>query len=264
MKELFEKTKALVLEASHFMMEDFTVSHKGVISDVVTSADYNVQAFLYENLTKLIPGSGFYGEENHLIEIEGKEYVWIVDPIDGTTNFSRHFKFSVISVALKHNEDIVMGLVYNPFTSELFHAIKGEGAFLNGKPIHVSDKPFEDSIFCTALCAYKKELSEVANKILFDTYMECNDFRRMGSCAQELCYIACGRCDIYFEIKLNPWDYSASELILAEAGGYLRGLKLEKLTHFGPSPLIGANNLENLKRLSAIVDRHIKDIKDIC
>ena len=235
--------------------EHLLVKTKGSVTNLCTSADLAVQDFLYQELRALLPGSGFLGEENDLLDTQ-HEYVWIVDPIDGTANFARELPECCISVALKGNDEILLGVVYNPYHDQLFDAVKGGGARLNGQPIHVSDRSFEQSMLITALCLYHKEYAEVCSQIILEAYEKCNDVRRFGSCAIELCYLACGLCELYFEYRIMPWDYAAAYLVLTEAGGVLTGRDGARLHFDGPTILVGANNLENHQILSDIVSRH--------
>ena len=129
---------------------------------------------------------------------------------------------------------------------------------MNGTPIFVSDKKFENGILCTAMSLYKKELANQCSKIIYEIYMQCNDFRRFGSCALELCYLAAGMCDLYFEIRVFPWDYAAASLILSEAGGVVSSLDGDKLSFDKPTLLLGANNYDNHIRLKKIVAKYIK------
>ena len=234
----------------------FTVTEKSQAVNIVTSSDITSQHMLVEGLSKLMPGSGFFCEEEGLQDTES-EYIWVIDPIDGTTNFSRGINDCAISVALLHRGQVVVGVVKSIFTDECFSAVRGEGAFLNGKSIRVSDRGFESGILCTAMSLYKKEHARVCSDIIFEAYMESNDVRRFGSCAMELCYMAAGRCELYFEIRVFPWDYAAGLLILTEAGGVARGLRDEEVDFKRPTVLVGANNEENYSKLSKIVNKHL-------
>lgn len=235
----------------------FAVIKKENEENIVTSSDLLVQSFLIEKLTKLIPDSGLLCEENKLENINN-EYVWVIDPIDGTTNYSRGIKDSAISVALVHNKEVVLGVVANIFIDEIFSATKGYKARLNNKEIKVSNRPFKDGILCTAMSLYRKDLAKLCNDVIYEAYLKCNDFRRFGSCALELCYLATGRCDLYFEIRVFPWDYLAAYLILKEAGGVLTGYDSKTLIYDETTPLIGANNLTNHNQLVEIVNKYIK------
>lgn len=251
-----EKLKETVLEASELMItEGFDISSKAGYSNIVTSSDIAVQDFLCKKLAEILPGSGFLCEEEDMQDTS-HEYTWIIDPIDGTANYSRGIAECAICVGLKHGKDIVMGVVYLPRAKEMFYAEKGKGAFLNGKRIHVSDRSFANSIMCTALPVYHKEYAEVCSGIIREVFAKCNDIRRFGACAPELCYLAMGRCELYFEYLLSSWDFTAASLILTEAGGVIAGLKGEAPNFVSPSGIIAANNEDNLKILSDIVKKH--------
>ncbi|MBR2017269.1 MAG: hypothetical protein IKA00_08275 [Prevotella sp.] len=149
---------------------------------------------------------------------------------------------------------IILGIVYIPRTNELFYAERGKGAFRNGKQIHVSDRPFANGILCTALPVYHKEYAPLCSKIILEAFTQCNDIRRFGACAPELCYLAMGRCEMYFEYLLSPWDFAAASLILTEAGGVIADLNGNAPTYLHPSGIVAANNKENLDRMLGIVN----------
>ena len=150
-----------------------------------------------------------------------------------------------------------MGVVYSPWREELYSAEKGCGAFCNGRPIHVSARPFEAGLLYTAMSTYHKEFARVCSDIIFDIYMESNDVRRTGSAAVELCQMASGAAELYFELRLMPWDYAASTVILQEAGGSIATFDgtLPSLTV--PSLVVAANTEENCRRLLEKVHRHL-------
>lgn len=243
----------IVKEAAGLMITDgFDILQKEGFANIVTSSDVAVQEFLCDRLGKLLPGSGFLCEEEDMHDTS-HEQTWIIDPIDGTANYSRGIAQCAVSVALKHGADIVLGVVYLPRTDELFGAERGRGAWLNGRRISVSDRPFANSVMCTALPVYHKEYTELCSAIIRDTFLQCNDIRRFGAAAPELCYLAMGRCELYFEYRLSPWDFAAASLIVAEAGGTLTDLKGQPLTCTRPSGVVAANNAANLRQLLDIV-----------
>ena len=166
----------IVKEASKLMKEEITIEQKGNDSNFVTSADVNVQYYLEERLPKLIPGSEFLGEEEEKDSITG-EYVWVVDPIDGTSNFIRGLGASGISVGLVKNGKPYLGVIYDPYKDEMFYAEHGKGAFLNGKPIHVSDRDFKHATICTAASLYNKDLAKPCFEIIQKIYYQADDFR---------------------------------------------------------------------------------------
>jgi myo-inositol-1(or 4)-monophosphatase len=152
---------------------------------------------------------------------------------------------------------MIMGVVYLPRTKEMFYAEKGKGAYLNGKRIHVSNRGFGNAIMCTALPVYHKEYAEICSGIIRETFGKCNDIRRFGACAPELCYLAMGRCELYFEYLLSPWDFAAASLILTEAGGKISGLDGKPLDFVSPCGVIAGNSSENLEELFTIIQKHI-------
>lgn len=255
---LLEEVIKIVEAASRFTKTDgFRVFQKGTAENIVTSADIAIQRFLERELCALLPGSGFFGEESEPGNADNK-LCWIVDPIDGTQNFARNLGQSGISIALRDGDEVALGIVYNPFLKELYWAEKGKGAFLNGRPIRVaSDRTFKEGILCTALSLYNKEYAPVCHEIIIDAYMKCNDIRRFGACSLELCYLAAGRVDLYFEYRLSPWDYAAASLILTEAGGTIGSFPEDKVSLAHPCTVIAANNPENHKALKDIVGAHV-------
>lgn len=192
-------------------------------ADFVTQKDLEVQNYIFTELNKLYPHIGFIGEEEGKSVSNESGMQWILDPIDGTTNYIYGYNMSAISLALKDKDKIVFGIVYNPFTNELFKAVRGEGAYLNDKPIKVSNTDtLTNALVAVGTSPYYKNLAvEVFDKIrhLFE---ESLDIRRSGSAALDLAYVASGRQDAYFEYNLKPWDYAAGCLILEEAGGIVK------------------------------------------
>lgn len=259
-KDILELTEAVVRKAAALMLvDDFAVEQKGSVVNIVTTADVQVQRFLEAQLPGLLPGSRVFGEEGNGA-VRNAEYLWIVDPIDGTMNFSRRMGESAISVGLVRQGQPLVGVVYNPFRQEMFCARKGEGSWLNGRRIGVSKAGFAEGLFCTAWSLYNKALAPQCKAIMEETYALCNDFRRFGSCALELCYLAAGRCDLYFEIRVFPWDWAAGGLILTEAGGIITGLDDDLPPYDRATPLIAANNRSNYQQLRDIVTKHIPEV----
>lgn len=259
MEKLLEKVVIVVQAARRIAREvEFKVKEKDEFVNVVTCNDINVQRFLCQELKKLLPEAGFYCEEEELQQME-KDYVWVIDPIDGTMNYTRGIQESAISVGLTYKKEPILGVVSNIWRDDLFTAYKGGGARKNGELIRVSDCSFEQGLFCTAMSLYKKELAKVCSDIIYEVYMQCNDVRRFGSCALELCYLAAGQCDLFFEIRVFPWDYVGASVVLKEAGGVLSNYTEGELTVEGTSPLIGANNYTNYKRLYDIVKQHLTE-----
>lgn len=225
----------IVREASRIMLGadgvETRTQAKGGKGNWVTEYDSRVQAFLKDRLLALLPGACFYGEEDEEDKADiHKGYAFIVDPIDGTANFTRGYRMSSISVALALDAVPVLGVVYNPYMDELFWAESGKGAYLNDRPIHVSDRTLEQSLVLFGTSPYDETLARRSFEIAYRYFSRAEDLRRSGSAAIDLCSLACGRADFYFELKLCPWDYAAGALIVKEAGGIVSDLSGKPVT----------------------------------
>ena len=249
---LQQNMEEIVREAAALMTRDFTVASKGTIANQVTSNDVAVENFLKENLQKLIPDSGFIAEESDHAGTDAP-YTWIIDPIDGTANYVRDLASSGISVGLYKNMQPFIGVVYNPYRNELFSARKGAGAFCNGRPIHVSDRDFAHSCFCTSLSCYHKEQAHACATILEKVFAQSDDFRRFGAAVIEMTALAAGRVELYFEMSLAPWDHAASRVIIEEAGGCVANVYADGISYTGQTSFIAANTPENLEKLRSII-----------
>ena len=250
----------IVREAARLMVRSgFDVMEKDSQVNLVTSSDLAVQDFLVERLSGLVPGSGFLCEENDLADIS-HEYVWIIDPIDGTANYARGIGDCCVSVALARKRELIAGVVYIPWRDDLYHAEKGAGAFMNGRRLKVSERPMSSCLFGTAMSAYRKEFAKVCSDIIFDVYMRSNDVRRFGSAAVELCMLAAGQLVLYFEMRLQPWDYAAASVIISEAGGVSCGFDGKALSLDRAGLVLAANSRENLDDLLSTVRRYIPEL----
>ena len=190
-------------------------------ANYVTNIDCKVQTFLEKELLQLLPGSAFIGEEKENQALTDAP-TWIVDPLDGTTNMIHDYRMSAVSIALCRDKKPVIGVIWQPFTQELFYAEEGKGAFLNDRPIKVSDTPFRNALAAVGTAPYYEELEDTGLKLAGEYLHQCADIRRSGSAALDLAYLACGRHDIFFELRLKPWDYAAGSLIVQEAGGLVQ------------------------------------------
>lgn len=214
-------------------------------ANFVTEYDVKVQDYLYEKLGKLIPNVNFIGEESNINDMSklSDGYSFIIDPIDGTTNFIHNYGHSSISVALAKDGEIVIGIVYDPYKNELFQAEKGNGAYLNHTRIHVSDRQLCDSLICFGSSPYYRELADSTFDLLKLLYLNSRDIRRSGSAALDLCYVACSRCDLFYELLLSPWDYAAGSLIINEAGGVISAMDGQAVTFDTGSSVLAANKI---------------------
>ena len=194
-------------------IENLQVSVKGP-SDFVTSADFNVEKILIEELTKSKKNFSFLSEESGLIKNKDKKNMWIIDPIDGTSNFLHGIPHFAISIALQSDNEIVSGLIFDPIKNEMFYAEKNNGSYLNNKRIRVSKrKNIDECLFAT-------------NGKKFKDVKLHN--RKSGSAALDMAYVASGRYDGYFQENLNLWDIAAGLILVKEAGGILNQVNLTK------------------------------------
>lgn len=220
----------IALEAGEYAQHEFlnfdraAIEHKGK-NDLVSYADKETEKLLVKNLRKLLPRAGFITEEG-TVKAEEKEFRWVIDPIDGTTNFVHGIPLYAISVGLMHHEELVAGVVYNPPLKECFYASKGKGAFLNDDPLRVSAvKKLEDSLVITGFPYGKIKSQEQYLKLLGQFINDSQGFRRLGSAAIDLVYVAAGRSEAFFEGGLSAWDLAAGALIVKEAGGMVTDFK---------------------------------------
>lgn len=224
-------------------IDDLGIRKKGD-SDFVTDFDLAVQNFLKERLLLLCPDIGFLAEEEPEGALSANRPFWVLDPIDGTMNFIRRLGLSAISLALVENGETVLGVVYNPFSDELFSAERGKGAFLNGEPIHVSEKAeLSDALAAVGTSPYYKPKTAECFEIYREFFLRCVDIRRLGSAALDICYVAAGRFDLYYEYILSIWDYAAARLILTEAGGSITDIEGRTTSTERKSPIIASNGI---------------------
>ena len=220
---LTEQTELIIREAGRMIRSEdpHDAESKEGHANFVTSTDKRVQAFLREQLPKTVPGSRFIGEEGESMALTD-DPTWIVDPVDGTTNLIHDYRHSAVSVALAVKKEPVLGLVYQPYTDELFRAEKGKGACLNGKPIRVSGTGMDRALVLFGTSPYNPQKAGTSLKTVLKYLLTCADIRRSGSAALDLCYVACGRAEVFFELELKPWDVAAGALLVTEAGGIFR------------------------------------------
>ncbi len=222
-----EAAREVSREAGDIQKRDFyrrgAVSFKGEI-DLVTETDTACQALIHDRLAALFPDHDFLAEEG-LRSLSGAEFRWIIDPLDGTTNFAHRFPWFCVSIALEHKGIIVAGVVLNPMNGEVFSAEAGGGAFLNGEPVGVSSiGELGRSLVATG---FPYDIRESRTNIeAHDRFLiAAQAVRRCGSAAIDLCYVACGRFEGFWELKLKPWDTAAGLIVLTEAGGKITDLQ---------------------------------------
>ena len=204
----------LMLDARHIIAEAKTDAR-----NVVTAYDRKVQEMLIAALCAALPGAHFFCEESDHPDSLNAEYVFVIDPIDGTMNFVRGLHHSCISVACLHEGAVTAAAIYNPYMDEMFTALAGQGARLNGRPITCAADDLAHSVVCFGTSPYYHELTETTFALIRCMYDHSLDIRREGAAALDLCTVAAGRAGLFFEAKLSLWDFAAGYLIVTEAGG---------------------------------------------
>jgi myo-inositol-1(or 4)-monophosphatase len=194
------------------------VELKGV-NDFVTAIDKASEKLIVDELQQLIPGCGFITEENTR-SIKDREYEWIIDPLDGTTNFIHGVPLYCVSVGLRHKEEIVLGVIYEANLKECFFTWKGAPSYLNGKVIQVSRQgEFKESLIATGFPNRDYSRMKPYMALMNDLMFSCHGLRRLGSAAADLAYVACGRFEAFYEYYLAPWDVAAGVILVKNAGG---------------------------------------------
>jgi len=212
----------------HHFHQGLKIEYKGE-ADLVTAADRASEALIRERIKKQFPSHDVLGEEQGLSD-QGSDYRWYVDPLDGTTNFAHGYPVFCVSIALEQRASNarVAAVIYDPTRDELFTAEQGKGAQLNGKPIHVSKAAqLKECLVATGFPSHKRHQNPNIH-FYHQITLRTHGVRRAGSAALDLCYVACGRFDGFWEFNLNPWDTAAGVLIVEEAGG--------KVTRFDGAP----------------------------
>ena len=232
----------LMLEAHDIVSRD-----KGSARNVVTQYDLKVQEQLTGLLSASFPSARFFCEETEDTDTLAADETFVIDPIDGTMNFVHGLRQSCISVAYLRNGKAVAGAIYNPYADEMFTAIRGEGAFLNDSPIHVSDRGLAESVIAVGTAPYNPELWEGTLRLLRTALFSSLDIRRMGSAALDLCSVAAGRCGLFCELLLSPWDYAAGALIAEEAGAVCRTIENAPLPYDRSKPSVVAGGIRTVE-----------------
>lgn len=229
------------------------VETKG-LNDFVSFVDKNAEQQLVDGLVKLVPDVGFIAEEQTIEQTDAK-YKWVIDPLDGTTNFIHGLMPYAISVALMEEQEVVIGIVYEISRKEVFYSWKGEKAYLNGKEIHVTEAlKVKDSLIATGFPYYDYKRLPQFMKTLEYFMQNSHGIRRIGSAATDLAYVACGRFDAFYEYSLSVWDVAAGAFMVKQAGG--------KVSDFsgGSDFLFGR---EIIATNSNIFDEFLSNVKEI-
>lgn len=236
------KTVGEFIRAERKTFSYTNVEIKG-LNDLVSYVDKTSEKQLVEQLALIVPEAGFIVEEN--TKTGTKDYNWIVDPLDGTTNFIHGIPSYAISIALEYKGEIIVGVVYEVAQDECFWACKDGGAFLNGQRITVSARTtLSESLVATGFPIYNFSRLDDYLKVLTHLMKNTHGIRRIGAAAVDLCYLACGRVDAFFEYNLNAWDVAAGSLIVKEAGGTVSDFSGKEEWLFGKEIVATNKNLQ--------------------
>lgn len=190
--------------------------------DFVTEIDLESERLIISTIKGCFPEHAIFSEESDKESSVRGQYRWIIDPLDGTTNYIHAYPAFAVSIALEYEQEIILGVIYDPLRNELFYGEKGGGAFLNGKDIHVSHiSELKDSLLATGFPFRSKEYLDIYLTAFASLFRQVSGIRRAGSAALDFAHLACGRCDGFWEIGLSPWDIAAGSLLIEEAGGVI-------------------------------------------
>lgn len=258
-KEL-EIAKDAAREAGEIMQEyqreGFSTDHKSTYTDLVTEADVACQEAIVDIIHSAFPKDGFLAEEEMELPENTSGRRWVVDPIDGTKNFAHGFQYYCTSIALKVDGQSIVGVVYDPTRDELFSAVRGQGAYLNGEQISVSDATaLKDSLIIARLTDWNdSEVLQQETAFLHELLQNPAAFRRPGAAALDLCQVAAGRAEGHALVTINEWDIAAGSLIVEEAGGQVR---VQEALYGTYLELIASNNHIH-SDLAEIFDNNIR------
>ncbi|MCR5344225.1 MAG: inositol monophosphatase [Butyrivibrio sp.] len=232
------------------------IMEKSGHANFCTETDEKIQKFLIEKLQKVLPEAAFLGEEDGqdvFTEKMRSGYCFVLDPIDGTSNFIYEYRPSVISIGLLKDGKPHMAVIYNPYDDMMFSATAGQGAYMNGEKIMSSDSPLSDSLAVFGTAPYYTELRDKTFDIAKKLLPRCVDLRRSGTAAWDMCCVALGRCGLYFELRVQLWDYAAAALIAEEAGCKLTDIEGNPLSYSGPTSALCVSRGVNVNALKDIL-----------
>lgn len=240
---MLDKIRDIARQAGDMMIaaSNPKVMAKSGHANFCTETDEKIQEFLVKELGRILPEAGFVGEEegqDTFTDDMKRGYLFVIDPIDGTSNFIFSYRPSVVSIGLMKDGKAHIGVVYNPFFDEMYSAIRGQGAYLNGERIMSSDRPLSDSLAVWGTAPYYDELRDISFEMARKLLPQCVDIRRSGTAAWDFCCVAAGRCGLYFELREQLWDYAAAALIAEEAGCTVTDAYGRPLSYTGYSSVI--------------------------
>lgn len=248
--------KFIKTESENFTSTD--VEFKG-LHNLVSYVDKNAEKMLVGELSKILPEAGFIAEEDQSLQ-KADRFNWIVDPLDGTTNFIHGVPFFCISIALNDGDETIMGVVYEINSGECFYSWKGGKAYLNEKEISVSQEAdLDNSLLATGFPYYDYSMLDEYLELFKDLMQTTRGVRRLGSAALDLAYVAAGRFEVFYEYGLNPWDVAAGAFIVKQAGGKVSDFDGDNNYLFGKQ-IISSNKLTH-KEFNAKLNSYFKKVK---
>jgi myo-inositol-1(or 4)-monophosphatase len=252
LKAIQKNVIEISLEVGEFIKtegESFDLSRieqKEGFNNLVSYVDKEAERRIVQTLQKILPEAGYITEEGTIAQSQKQEYNWIIDPLDGTTNFLHGLPIFAISIGLTRKNETILGVVHHIIRNECFHAIEGDEAYCNDKVIHVSPiKKLNESLLATGFPYYHFDKRDVYLDIIKDFLEKSHGIRRLGSAAIDLAYVACGRLEGFFEYQLNAWDVAAGAFIVQQAGGKVTDFKGGKNFLFGGELCAGNGNVQD-------------------
>ncbi len=258
MQDIFKPIESVIKEAGKMLLEakaDETVIHqKSGSANFVTDCDIAIQEFLISRFKEIIPYASFFGEEDtdgSKSGISEKGYTFIIDPIDGTTNFMFGYHHSCISVGITFDGKIYAGFVFNPYVDEMYFAVRGKGSYLNGRKLSMDNRPISEGIIAFGCVLYNDDRADLLFETVKEFFIKSLSIRNGGSAALDLCRAASGGNVAYFELRLQPYDYAASSLIIEEAGGEITRLDGTPITLDKPCSIVAGTHksCEEIRRI---------------
>lgn len=251
---LIEATRAGAEQLVHFYDKEYTVSHKEGVNNLVTEADHASEKAIINTIKQNFPTHFILSEETGELA-QDSEYKWIIDPIDGTINFSKGIPICCVSIAVEKNGQMILGAVYSPFLNEFFFAERGQGATLNDKKIQVSNQTqVIKSCLVTGFPYTYLDMENGPLQVFERLIRKGVPVRRLGSAALDLCWVAAGRFDGFYEHKLQAWDSAAGFLIVEEAGGKVTDFENEYYSPYQPH-LVATNGMIHNELIEVIHNR---------
>lgn len=240
---IINQIRSIARQAGEILLaaSDPKIKEKSGHANFCTETDEKIQEFLMNELAKVLPEASFIGEENGQDEFNDtmkNGFAFVIDPIDGTSNFIYSYRPSVISIGLLKDGNPYIGVVYNPFNDEMYSAVTGQGAYMNDEQIMSSDAPLSDTLAIFGTAPYYEDVREKSFDMAKKLLPQCVDLRRSGTSAWDMCCVAAGRCGLYFELRLQLWDYAAAALIATEAGCNVTDAAGKPLSYTGFSSVI--------------------------